>query len=169
MTDLLFFLATLAVGLALGGAFSWLLRRRPDARVAMAVGVLCLWPVIVLLANATTCTGGDDDSWWVTLWLGSFFAGLAIPPMRWRPVRSRAWLAVPVLTVVPLLFYVDHMIQTGLGAHHLCGPEYDGSLTYGTSQLKATIYYPMMWGYGLLLSTLAILAFVHGRPRHTPG
>ena len=119
---------------------------------------LVLWPPLVALSFATTCTMGDDDSWAATLALCTLLSALALPSLllsAWLGDRSRMRWLVPVVTIGPLLLALGHAFDTGLGAHHLCGDYQDGALEYGRSRWLATWYYPIMWSYALLLSAAA--------------
>ena len=151
---------------AVGALAALLFRERPGWLSGAAIVVLASWPLWVMMSQATTCTMGDDDSWAVTLALCSILAGGAVPLLAasgaaWRNHRAM----VPLLTLAPLLFYVSHMLETGFGEHSLCGPEYT---LYAASRPLALAFYPVMWGYGFLLSALAFLPFLRQRPPSAP-
>ena len=165
-----------SLGVVFGGAFAlgavvaWLFRKRPGWLSIASIVVLASWPLWTMLSQATTCTMGDDDSWETTLALCALLAGLATPMLAasgetWR--RHRA--AVPFLTLAPLLFFVSHMLETGFGAHHLCGPAYDGNFAYGTYSVdRARLFYPVMWGAGLFLTALAFVPLFRQRLSPSP-
>lgn len=141
-------------------------RKRQGWLSGAAIVVLGSWPLWIMLSQATTCTMGDDDSWAVTLALCSILAGGAAPLLAasgatWRNHRAM----VPLLTLAPLLFYVSHMLETGLGEHSLCGSVYT---LYPSSRVLSQLFYPVMWGYGLLLSALAFLPLLRQRPTSAP-
>lgn len=117
------------------------------------------WPLFVALSFATTCTQGDDDSWGVTLLFCTCIALVALPFLAVSARRgARSWirLSVPVVTLGPLALLLGHAFETGFGAHHLCGPEYDSTLEYASSLWRARWYYPSMWGLASVLSAAAV-------------
>lgn len=130
------------------------------ALLGLAVALTWLWPLLMALSFQTTCTMGDDDSFAGTLLLCTLITVVALPLLLLNaggasPRRMR--LSVPVVTLVPLLFTLDHALATGIGAHHLCGPEYDSYIVEGGAR---NYYYPLMWAYALALSVAAAWPWV---------
>ena len=127
---------------------------------------LVLWPLLVALSFATTCTMGDDGSWATTLALCTILSALSLPSLllaAWLGDRSQMRWLVPVVTIGPLLLVVGHMMETGFGTHHLCGPYQDSALEYGNSRWLSAWYYPIMWSYALLLSATAVAPLIARR------
>ena len=116
------------------------------------------WPLLVLLSFATTCTGGDSDSWATTLSLCVLLSLLAFPLLAVSARRSPGSvrrLTVPVVTLGPLVLALGHAFETGFGAHALCGAEYN-ALGYGDNLWYARWYYPSMWALDVVLSVAAL-------------
>ena len=128
------------------------------------------WPLFVSLSFATTCTGGDSDSWATTLAICVLLSALAFPLLAisaLRSPRSGVRLTVPFATLGPLALVVGHAFETGFGAQALCGAEYN-ALDYGDNLWYARWYYPSMWGLATALSVAALWPWFRNSPESSP-
>lgn len=124
------------------------------------------WPLLVRLSFVTTCNQGDDESWGFTLLLCSVLTLVALPALilSARRARRRLRLTVPLATVGPLVWALDHARATGFGAHPLCGAEFAvfGDTAFGHW------YYRVMWAYALALSLAAVWPWLRRREAEMP-
>ena len=131
-------------------------------RAASAIGVAVTvpWPLLYLLAYTSTCTMGDDDSWGATIFFCGIITVLSLPLLAASfSIRQRLRLAVPVLTLIPLLFSLPDAITNSFGAQHLCGVEYDSYFAEGWSW-SSRWFYRAMWTYGAALSLASVAPWV---------
>jgi hypothetical protein len=130
---------------------------RLEAKWAGTLGsmVTWLWPILIALSFATTCTMGDDGSRGVTLLLCTCVTLVALPLLllsrrqeSWRWIR----LSVVLATALPLLLTVRHAMDTAVWGHHLCGPGFDGQFELlPGDRWRSRFFYPVLWAEALAL------------------